>query len=157
MVADEVGSHPVAAARVGPVLQLRRDDGLEAPLEGDRLGGVRFQGEDDAAQGSVHLVTDGSDDGRFGIGGEAPAGPDRHLLDTARDPGVAVHDIAVGVLPQAEAELEASVLGRGHGADLLGPRGITGGHHGEGVGDLMGEALVPGEKGPDGIGHMLLQ
>ncbi len=108
-------------------------------------------------RGVVHLVVDGPDDGGLGVGGETSAGPDGHLLDAARDPGVAVHDVAVGVLPEPETELQAPVLGRRHGADLLGPRRIARGHDGEGVGDLVGEAFVAGDEGSDGVRHRPLQ
>ena len=79
------------------------------------------------------------------------AGAHRSLFDAPGDPRVPVHDVAVGVLAQAESQLQAPVLGRGHGADLLGPRQVAGRHHGEGVGDLVAQALVGGDEGPDRV------
>ena len=85
---------------------------------GSRPKRTRLQRLDD-------LVADRTDLGALGRRRQLAARAHGPLLDAARHAGVRVDHVAVGVLAEAEAELEAAVARRGHRADLLGPRPVA--------------------------------
>ena len=151
--AHELRGDPVAGAEVRPVLGAGGDGALEAPVERDRLHVVGLQHEADDLQRRDDFVTDRPDDGQFGVGRQPPTRPHRDLLDAPGDSGVRVHHVAVDVLAQPEAELEAAVLRRGHCADLLRPGRITGPDVRERLGDLVAELLVRRNELADQVFH----
>ena len=88
-----------------------------------------------------------------GIGTERAARPHGDLFHAPGRSCIRVHHVAVVVPTEPEAELQAAVSGRGHGADLLGPRQVARSGDGEGVDDLVSKAFVGGGEGPDRVGH----
>lgn len=156
MVADQVGRHAELVAQVGPFLELGRHGSGEFDIEGDGLDLVRLQLKAHALERIDHLVADRPDRGRRGGRREAAAGPHRRLLGASAGCRVAVQDVAVRVTTEPEAQLEVAVTRHGHGAHLLRPGRIARAHDGEGVSDLVGEALVGREQGTDGIGHQVV-
>ena len=155
--AHELGGDPVAGAEVGAVLGAGGTHALEAPVERDRLHVVGLEDEADGLQRLDDLVADRPDDGELGFGRQPPAGAHRDLLDAPRDPGVRVHHVAVDVLAEPEAELEAAVVRRGHRADLLRPRRIARPDVREGLGDLVAELLVGRNELADLVFHGILR
>src|SRR5205814_10218882 len=119
-----VEASSVAGAVYFAVLENCGYDGLEHALERDGLGVVGIEREPNATHGLEHVVADRPDRGRVTVGAELAAGAHRPLFDAARYAGVCIHDAAVRVLAEAEAERHYAVARRGHRADFLGPRSI---------------------------------
>ena len=84
-------------------------------------------------------VLAGSDD-------SLPPGAHRPLLGAAAYAGRPVEDAAVGVLADAENDLQRVVAGMRDRPDLLRPRRIRLADRGERVDDLMGEQFVLGHQ-----------
>lgn len=151
MVAHQIRHHAVAAPHMGAVLQLRGQGGLEQPVESYGLAVVFVEAEPNLAQRLDDLVVDRPDRGQFRVGRQRAAATHGDLLDALRDTRTRVEHIAILVLPQAETELPRTVRRARHGAHLLGPGQVTGGHRGDGIGDLMIEAFIGGAERSDRI------
>ncbi len=154
VVADQVGHDPELVPHVRPLLESGWNDGVESEIEGDGLDVVRFQRETHPLHRFEHLVTDRAHRSVLRVRGQGPGATHGHLLGPPARRGIAVEHVAVGVPAHPEPELETSVVGRGHGTDLLRPGGIAGAHDGERVGDLVVESFVGSRQRPDRIvGH----
>ena len=153
MEPHEVGGHPIARADVRAVLGPRRQHPLEAPVERDGLHVVGFKNEANPLQRSGDLVANRPDDGELRLGRQPAASTDGDLLHAPGDPGVGIDNVAVGVLPKTEAELQAAVLRCRHRAHLLRPRRVARPDVGERLGDLMTELLVGGDDLTDLVLH----
>ena len=153
MIAHEISRDTGALTIMRALLHLRREDPLEQPVERNGLHIVGFADETDLLERFDDLVTDRAGTQKFAVVTQAAAAPNGDLFGTPGDSGVAVHDIAVGVLAQTETQLEAAVLGHRHGTDLLGPCRVAGADNGNGVGDLVVEPFVGSAERADRVVH----
>jgi hypothetical protein len=148
--AQHVGIDAVPAAADVDLLVLdrRRHHPGQLDVEGDGHDVVGVQGDAHPLERLEHLVAQRADLGPLRVGGQAAAAAHGPLLRAPRDAGEAVHDVAVGVLAEPEGHAERAVDRGGHGPELLGPGPVGLADPGEGVGDLVREALVGSQQRP---------
>ena len=137
---------PVGAA-IGPrILECRIEVAAQLDVECDRGMFGRVEAHLDGAQRFDDAVVNRPDVGARRVGRQSPPGPHRPLFGAATHTGGSVENPAVGVLADAEDDLQRVVARMRDCPDLLRPRWIRLGDGGERVDDLVGEQFIFGDQ-----------
>ena len=148
VVAQHIVGHAVSVgAAVGPrVFQRRGEAAPHDHVECD--GGVLclVEADPDGSQRLDHAVVNGSDIGARRVRRQPPAAANGPLLGRPAHARGAVEDPPVGVLADAEDQLQRVVARMGRGPDLFRPGRIRLAYRRERVHDLVGQRLIFGEQ-----------